>query len=206
LTNPVFKGNTFTPSLSDNAVFYVTDSNANCASIATPVQAIINPLPDKPFLGNDTALCPGETIVLNAGNYTSYFWQDNSTASSFVVNQSGNYWVSVKSGGVCASSDSIAINVLENCDDVYFPSAFSPNGDGNNEHFGPLGNLFMVKLFSLKVFNRWGQMVYSSINPYQRWDGNNINKAQHTSNFTYIATYYFRGVPRMKKGSLLLLR
>jgi len=47
-------------------------------------------------LGSDTSLCPGNTLLLNAGSgYVSYLWQDNSVDSSFMVTAPGLYWVEV---------------------------------------------------------------------------------------------------------------
>jgi gliding motility-associated-like protein len=61
-------------------------------------------------IGNDTTLCAGNTLVLNAStSNASYNWQDNSTNSTFTVNQQGNYWVNVTSNG-CSSSESINVN------------------------------------------------------------------------------------------------
>jgi gliding motility-associated-like protein len=184
----------------------VIDSNAFCASAATAIHAVINEVPEKPRLGRDTALCPGQSIVLNAGAYDSYLWQDGSTSSIITANSTGIYTVSVKNSGVCAALDTIAVVILENCDDIYFPKAFSPNNDGNNERFGALGNVFLVKDFSMKIFNRQGQMVYSSFNVYQRWDGTINGVAQATGNFVYVASYVYKGSKRIQKGNLVLIR
>ncbi len=62
-------------------------------------------------LGNDTALCDGQTLVLNPGSgYNSYVWQDNSTGSTYNVTSSGKYWVTVYGENDCSVSDTI--NVL----------------------------------------------------------------------------------------------
>jgi gliding motility-associated-like protein len=60
-------------------------------------------------LGNDTTLCEGENLLLNATSLNaSYLWQDNSTYSTFNVNQSGLYYVNVTN--ICGTSvDSINV-------------------------------------------------------------------------------------------------
>lgn len=60
-------------------------------------------------LGNDTALCNGASIVLNASGFTSVVWQNGSTASTFVVNQAGFYKVTVTDAYGCMDSDSITV-------------------------------------------------------------------------------------------------
>lgn len=50
-----------------------------------------------------------------------------------------------------------------------FPTAFSPNNDGLNDTFGVTARF--VSKFTLQVFNRWGELVYFSENPDERWDG-----------------------------------
>lgn len=64
---------------------------------------------DSVYLGNDTALCQGSTLLLNATTpNATYLWQDNSTNATFNVNQPGLYWVEVTAGS-CISSDTILI-------------------------------------------------------------------------------------------------
>ncbi|MEP7264578.1 MAG: hypothetical protein ABI772_08770, partial [Bacteroidota bacterium] len=61
-------------------------------------------------IGNDTILCPEETILLNASTpNATYEWQDGSTDSVFNVNGSGNYWVEVTVNG-CSMTDIINVN------------------------------------------------------------------------------------------------
>ncbi len=61
-------------------------------------------------LGNDTTICQGASLVLNAGTGTyTYLWQNGSTASGFTVNTAGTYWVE-KRNGPCKASDTIQVN------------------------------------------------------------------------------------------------
>jgi gliding motility-associated-like protein len=57
------------------------------------------------------------------------------------------------------------------CGDFYVPQAFSPNGDGNNDLF--TGRIFeeCVKDFDLRIFNRWGEMIFHSESIFNAWDG-----------------------------------
>ena len=62
-------------------------------------------------LGNDTILCLGESLILNAtqADITSYIWQDNSTNSTFTVTENGNYSVEITNINGCTASDSILV-------------------------------------------------------------------------------------------------
>lgn len=62
-------------------------------------------------LGADTAICQGDTLVLNAGNSgATYLWSNNATTPSIQVNNAGTYWVEV-TDGTCIKRDSIVVNV-----------------------------------------------------------------------------------------------
>ncbi len=62
-------------------------------------------------LGNDTTICAGQTVVLNAGAYPTIKWQDNSTNQTFTVVDSGLYYVQVTTSQGCITSDTIHVNV-----------------------------------------------------------------------------------------------
>ena len=84
---------TFYEGLSDTAIDFVN----------------IYPLPVV-FLGKDTTLCQGETLVLNVTKANAtYVWQDNSTDSTFTVTQQGSYWVEVTVDN-CSAVDVIQVN------------------------------------------------------------------------------------------------
>lgn len=53
----------------------------------------------------------------------------------------------------------------------YVPNSFSPNNDGDNDFFLPIGNAFETTGYDLKIFNRWGELVFESDDPYKPWDG-----------------------------------
>ena len=68
-------------------------------------------------LGNDTALCPHDTLYLNVSTlYASYMWQDSSAFSAYKVTKQGIYWVKVSIDSSCFASDTI--NVIYNSNPV----------------------------------------------------------------------------------------
>jgi gliding motility-associated-like protein len=138
-------------------------------------------------LGKDTTICTGEQLVLYPGNYAEYQWQDLSAASTYTVTASGMYHVQVKDNNGCMARDTIRITV--DCSDVYFPNAFTPNNDGRNDFFGPLGNINSIKSYSLRIFNRWGELIFISTNPAVKWNGLSFQKKTGTQGFVWVAEY-----------------
>jgi len=85
-------------------------------------------------------------------------------------------WVTVAKDG-CGSSDTVLVKVEEVPQgELYFPNAFTPNGDGSNDEFKPLGPTDNITQYNLQVYNRWGQLVFSSDDPNVPWDGGNTRQ------------------------------
>ncbi len=208
LLNQINVGNTYSTLLNSTTAFYITNTIGTCTSEAAILNVTVSPIPAPPFLGRDTAICTTDKLILNAsGPYNSYLWQDGSIQPTLNVTHTGIYSVSVSTGAGCETSSSIRINVLDNCDDINFPTAFTPNGDGLNDRFGPAGNLFLVKNYTLKLFNRYGETVFSSSNPYERWDGNYRGKQNGTNNYVWVASYiYHNRVAKTQKGNLTVVQ
>jgi gliding motility-associated-like protein len=182
----------------------ITDANG-CVKVTDSLTINNIQVPALPDLGENRTICVWENLVLRPGNFSSYEWQDGSTRPTFAVRDSGLYFVTVKNREGCEGSDSVLIDV--SCRGIIqFPTAFSPNGDGLNDFFGPVGDLSIISQFNMKVFNRWGELIFESNNPFKKWNGFFRYKK---SNFeTYIWTASFRinnGAIETRKGVVLVL-
>jgi len=155
-------------------------------------------------LGPDRSICAGQTIVLNPGVFASYVWQDNSNAQTLNVNSAGLYRLTVTDSTGCSGSDEV--NILEDCSNIYFPSAFTPNSDGRNDRFGPLGNIAALKNYRLAIYNRYGQQIFYSTDPFEKWDGSWKGKAPDNSSFVWMASYELNGNAQQTKGTVTLIR
>jgi len=159
------------------------------------------------ILGQDTILCPGESLILDPGSYSKYLWQDNSTAETFTVNNGGTYSITVTDNDNCTFSDTLNVTTQVNCTNVYFPSAFSPNGDGINETFGALGNLRDISSYSLRVFDKYGEIIFTTTDPYKKWSGTYKGVMCNTADYVWEAKYIYKGSQKIiQKGSIVLLR
>ncbi len=181
----------------------VTDANGCVQTSGIEPVAISYPL--KISLGNDTIICPGNKVILNPGKFTSYLWQDGSNDSVFVASLTGKYKVDIVDLIGCKATASIKIEAT--CRDIVFPDAFTPNRDTHNDEFGPLGTLSAVSDYSFKVFNRLGQAVFVSTNPYKKWNGTINGVASDNGVYVWVAQYSFDRRPiRTVKGTIVLIR
>ncbi|MBT8220151.1 MAG: gliding motility-associated C-terminal domain-containing protein, partial [Bacteroidia bacterium] len=181
---------------------------SGCATFPAFAEVDIIPTP-VPFLGNDTVFCiRGNPLVLEPGDYSSYEWQDGSTASSFLIQEAGNYGVTVTDAFGCVGEDDISI--MEQCPtQVYVPNAFSPNADGINDEFQILGNDIISS--RLIVFDRWGNIVFEGEHTDEIWNGTFNGKQAPTG--TYIWILHLEGYSadgsifqEVQKGNINLVR
>jgi gliding motility-associated-like protein len=86
---------------------------------------------------------------------------------------------------------------------IFIPNAFTPNGDGINDTFGVKGE--GIKNFTMRIYNRWGEVVFESRSPKQQWDGTSHGKPAQSD----VYVYQFTAVgekSETKSGSVTLVR
>ncbi|MDT8394160.1 MAG: gliding motility-associated C-terminal domain-containing protein [Bacteroidales bacterium] len=144
----------------------VTDSLGCSASDTISINLVDIP---NIFLGNDTNIRGNFSLILDAGSgFDSYYWQDGSGGQTFTANAPGLYWVESGKEG-CFASDSLMIS-NDFPSKIWFPNCFTPNLDGFNDVFKPVYE--NITVYSLIIFNRWGQILYESMDIDEGWDGN----------------------------------
>ncbi len=122
---------------------------------------------------------------------------------TFKPDETITYFVVVNNTG-CVFTDSVTVTVK--IPRYERPNAFTPNGDGSNDLFGPV--LVGNTLIQLEIWSRWGEKVFDSINEGKNaWDGT-INGAPAPSD-VYVYRMRVRlveGVEKVDKGDVTLLR
>lgn len=104
----------------------------------------------------------------------------------------------------CRRSDQFTLVVLKDAL-LFTPTAFTPNGDGLNDWFGPIGKV--PDEFLLQVFDRNGTLFFNSTSTYSRWDGKVNGTVQPNGIYVYLIQYRdIKGQLLMKKGTLALIR
>jgi len=106
-----------------------------------------------------------------------------------------------------SQADQIVAVFTDKKNDVTMPSGFTPNGDGINDLFQPLGSAQFSKDFDMSVWNRWGQEVFRSTDPSKGWDGYFKGQQAQTGVYAYLITYKnLYNESKILKGNLTLLR
>jgi len=119
------------------------------------------------------------------GTDYEYSWSDNSTTRDITDIYSGLYIVTVSDLNGCALIDTINLEPLnETC--LIIPNAISPNGDLINDEWN-IGMMDIYPQAEVKVFNRWGMVVWRSEKGYpQPWDGRSNGKLLPVDSYHYI--------------------
>lgn len=121
--------------------------------------------------------------------------------------ESGNYDYVIKAEDDSLENESVSnIITLQQEAVIYAPNAFTPNDDSKNETWLPV-SLF-VKDFNLKVFNRWGNMVFESSDKTYPWDGKYKGSPAPQGVYFYLINYtnYIDNVKEVKKGLVSIIR
>lgn len=211
---------TFTTVAPNTYSITVRNMITGCVSAASSVT--VNAAPSVPA-ATATVVQPGcsvstGSIVITSPTGTNMEYSLNGgtfqPGTSFSGLAPGTYSIVVRStGSLCTSAASnftlLPVNITLCHLDIYFPSAFTPNGDANNDEFGPgpLSNLAGITEYSLHVYNRYGELVFFTRNPYRKWDGR--YKGKLTGNMTYVWQASYKrsnGVKEFQKGTVLIIK
>lgn len=104
----------------------------------------------------------------------------------------------------CSATDQFTVVVLKDAV-VRLPNAFTPNGDGINDMFGPAGKV--PAGYELQIFNRNGEIVFRSSAMNRGWDGRYKGATQPTGAFVYVVRYKdVMNQLQVQKGTLMLIR
>ncbi|HLG02320.1 MAG TPA: T9SS type A sorting domain-containing protein, partial [Bacteroidia bacterium] len=168
--NNLWSDNSTTQSItvnsSGNYSVNVTDANG-CSAASSVTIVTVNSAPSV-TLGSDTTICTSSQLTLNAGNFSSYQWQDNSTLSTLLVDGNtlgtGTYtfFVNVVDMNGCSASDTaaISITVCTGISDLGMINVnISPNPTEGILNL-MIGN-FQGNKLDIEIMNAEGQIVYS---------------------------------------------
>ncbi len=165
-------------------------------------------------LTKDVPLCDIDdgavaTIAIRSGvPNLSYFWYHSEERTARVtVNMIGTYRVRISNPEGCEIIDTA--KVVVRCEPrIYIPDAFSPNGDGTNDVLTVYGD--HLSDFELKIFNRWGEVIYHSTDINQKWDGSYRGSIYPPMSYPYVVSFrskFFPERPReSQRGAVLLIR
>jgi gliding motility-associated-like protein len=166
-------------------------------------------------------VCPGDMAVFkdtSIGNIQQWAWtfgNGNSSTIKQPLPQTYPYTNIIRNVPVqlivtnnigCSDTAIQIIKVVGNCY-IAVPNAFTPNGDGLNDYLYPT-NAYKAKDLMFKVFNRFGQLVFSTANWQTKWDGNFKGQQADPGAYVWLLQYTLidSGQKVEQKGSTILLR
>lgn len=165
------------------------------------------------FAGRDTAIVLGQPLQLNAGGAEFFSW-----SPSFGLNRTdiGNpvaqlndnitYYLRAMNEQGCFDLDTINIQVFKTKPDIFVPNAFTPKGIRNNV-FRPAKTPGISHLDYFRVYNRWGQLVFTTTEIGRGWDGTIGGKEQQPGTYVWIVQGKdYTGKTIAKKGVMILIR
>ncbi|MEM9888110.1 MAG: gliding motility-associated C-terminal domain-containing protein [Bacteroidota bacterium] len=130
-------------------------------------------------------LCTETSLVLNLYELTNtpikeginFIWSDDYEGAERTITEAAEYEITAQ---LDCGSFPIRLNIISlDCDNnFYVPTAFSPNDDGKNDYFQVfLNSEPSISDYQLSLFDRWGNLIFQSTTPDDRWDGNIKNRA-----------------------------
>ncbi len=195
----IFFGGSF---YNKDTVFYDTLSTSyGCDSIVMTVLDAGGVLPAM----KDTALfCEEVKAEFDAGVYDSYLWSNGETQRYLATNTEGMYWVNLVDSFNCKFTDSAW--AIEKCSpQVFVPTSFTPNGDGKNDFL--VFNAYNVDQINFRIFNRWGEEVFSTKDKNIVWDGKYKDEALPIGLYFWVVNYRgknINGISEIKNQTGLL--
>ena len=169
----------------------IADNGLGCDDADTIVLHQI-PVPTL-SLEDDTTLC--FEYILNyplhaGGTANSILWSTGETTANINATKEGTYAVTLSNGKNCTVSDSVYLK--NDCPPTYFniPNAFTPNGNNVNDVFMPVGEA--VFNFKMRIFNRWGELIFESNDITKGWDG--TYKGEPVPIDVYAVYYEYDGI------------
>jgi gliding motility-associated-like protein len=188
--------------------YYVKATNVLGCSTIQPLQATVNPYPSfvaNPITVTYPATADLTSAVVNTGTGTLKYsyWRDQQITAPLVspkrIDANGTYYVRAKNELGCIADQPLTVKILAPPDPrIVAPTAFSPNRDGINDVFR-VGITGEVSVRNMKVYNRWGQVVFETLDINKFWDG--TYKGQTLP----IGTYYwvFEGIDKYKEVKMI---
>jgi gliding motility-associated-like protein len=156
----------------------------------------------------------GESIQLTANSATSYSWSPSSSlscndCSAPIANPTSTttYTVTGTDENGCTSTAQATISLAIDCDEVFVPTIFSPNGSGPeiNDLLCVMGNCISQLRYS--IYNRWGDLVFSTEDISICWDGTYKGKSCQTGVYAYsLVVTKTNGETIVQSGNLTLIK
>jgi len=166
---------------------------------------IVNELED-PLLENidDILLCKMERIELTIPNANGQvIWNNQAIGESYILeNIDGR--VDVRMTNICGEdSVSFEVSLIDCYCDMIYPTAFTPNDDNLNDYFRPTPDCPKLFEFKLRVYSRWGELIFETTDINKSWDGSYQNKKCQDGVYFWNSNWkgVLNGIPQLQSSS-----
>jgi len=214
----VFENNTY---LSDTTLIDTFRNIHGCDSLVRTVNVYVENF-ELSLNAEPEEAVQGEYLTLTAEanvpsfNVTSWspaflFSDQDAIQQIFRVYKTELYTITAESAIGCKDTAEVSVFVDTLRPEVLMPNAFSPNGDGLNDLFGPrLYNKSGFVVLNFNIYNRWGNLVYKSdANTSPGWDGTYYNQGKPADPGVYyyrIEVLFVNGQKVVQKGDVTLVK
>lgn len=190
----------------------VTDANG-CRSLQPDVVTVHVTPPIVVTISKDTVVAYGDVFQLHASSVaTDYTWNPPTGLSDanipnpmVTVLNDITYTVTATTSAGCKGEASVTLKVYKG-PEIYVATAFTPNGDGKNDVFRPFP--VGIKNYTyFKVYNRWGQLIFSTYEFNKGWDGTIGGKEQPSGVYVWVVEGITKDNKKIsKRGTVTLIR
>lgn len=206
-----FSWNDFHPKLNrrvDTAGVYVLELALGPCLYSDSIQIAYEDI-YLPAAPKDTLICLSSAAFLQASfEGASYTWSDMSDKINLAVREDGQYWVDIETA--CFSARELFRVAMIDCGcESFIPNVFTPNGDGINDEFH-LSFKEGISNYSIQIFDRYGQEVFSSNRSDEGWTGSKNGQILPEGVYYWVAQYRCYGAAEfrqeLRKGHVSLFR
>jgi gliding motility-associated-like protein len=198
--------------------YVLTVQNAGCPNSLSDTFQVKVLAPIVVNAGNDTSVVVGQPLQLLASSSEqgdSFLWSPslglnnpdipNPVAILDAEPDTVRYLVKASSVVGCFGEASILVKVFKTAPDIFVPNAFTP-GLSINRIFRPIP-VGVASMQYFKIYNRWGQLIYSTSRMGEGWDGTVNGKPQDTDSYVWMVRGTdYTGKTIFKKGTMTLIR
>ncbi len=149
----------------------------------------------SPSFGNPRDVISFTNLSSNATNYKWLFGDGDSSLISDPTHsflEEGTYEVNLIAYNANGCNDTISYSIQIKSDLFFAPNSFTPGEDGKNDEWGLVG-LENLTSYKLQIFNRWGEIIFSSTDETETWDG------KHEGIFVPTGVYSWRAIIETKQ-------
>ncbi len=174
-------------------------------------------MPAKIFIAGDTVVSINQPLQLNAmdmnnSGFTDFTWSPSQGLNNpfipnpvAILNKDITYTIHASTINRCTDDAQIKIKVFRG-PEIYVPNSFTPNGDNANDLLKPIP-VGLREFHYFNVFNRFGQLLFSTTNAGIGWDGKIQGKEQNSGTYVWIAEGIdYKGNIIQQKGYSTLIR